>query len=143
MPGIRETLLCVAVAGPESGRRAALEALREAGEAARGRLVGTMTDGIFLHYATPDSAAGAAADIAARDTSARIALHIGTMSTDRNDGTMTRLLELVAAAQPGQIVVSQETAELLGTSFRAFSRRLRAAPLARTGMYQILGRDAR
>lgn len=143
MPAARETLLCVTVAAPESARSDALQALREAAEASRGRLVGTMSDGIFLLFATPDSAAGAAADIAAGSTSARIAVHVGRMSTDRNDRTMTRLLELVAAAQPGQILISQETAELLGTSFRAFSRRLRAAPLARSGMYEILGGDAR
>jgi class 3 adenylate cyclase len=143
MPADRETLLCVTIACPESARAAGLEALREVAEASRGRLVGTMTDGIFLSYATPDSAAGAAADIAAANATARVAVHAGRMSTDRNDRTMTRLLELVAAAQPGQILISQETAELLGTSFRAFSRRLRAARLARTGMYEILGGDAR
>ena len=143
MPGTRDTLLCVAVAGPESGRAAELAALREAAEASRGHVVGTMTDALFLLYATPDSAAGAAADLAAGNAGARMAVHIGSMSTDRSDQTMTRLLELLAAAQPGQILVSQETAELLGTSFRAFSRRLRAAPLARTGMFEILGGHAR
>jgi hypothetical protein len=48
----------------------------------------------------------------------------------------------VALAKSGQILTTQPTAALLGTSFRAFSRQLQASPLGRSGaraaIYEIL-----
>jgi class 3 adenylate cyclase len=162
----RDTLLCAALAGDaHTLRRAgarftegalsdALEVLRA--RAAQGLLVRTLSDRIFLRYASPDSAAGAAAAMASAidalppftgmKLSARIGFHCGPMGAEPNDDTTRRVLELVAQAKPGQILTTRSTAELLGTSFRAFSQKLCAAPLAagpQAAVYEILGRDAR
>ena len=168
MPAIRETLLCAALTGDAKALKAAgrgfaegalgdaLEALRSSARA-RGRLVGALSDRILVAYATPDSAAGAAVDMAdaidalppfaGTHLRARIAFHCATASTQRDDDAAKLVFGLVAQAQPGQILTTQATAELIGTSYRAFSSRLQAAPLGRSGpqasIYEILGREAR
>jgi adenylate cyclase len=167
MRTIRETLLGAAVMGETkglspSGRRFAegawvdaVDVLRLAART-RGRLMGVMSDRILVVYATPDSAAGAAADmadavaalppLAGIPLTARIAFHCGAVSATGDEETTQIVFRLLAQAKPGQILTTQETAELLGTSYRAFSSSLRAAPLAASGprasIYEVLGRNA-
>jgi adenylate cyclase len=161
---VATTILCAAVGGdPKTlkalGRRAAegaladcVELLCEISASTGGRLVKRLSDRIVACFATPDAAAGAAAKMlgaiaalppfAAAKLGLRVAFHTGPVTGARDDATLKIVLRLVALAKGGQILTTQPTAALLGTSFRAFSRQLQASPLGRSGaraaIYEIL-----
>jgi adenylate cyclase len=158
-----QTVLCAAIGGDRealkaTGKRAlesaladGLELLRETVESCGGRVLRIMADRIIALFATPDAAAGAAAKMHAAmatlppftgaQLGVRIAFHNGPLTRGRNDATLNVVLRLLARAKPGQILTTQSTAELLSTSFRAFSRHLQAAPLrargAMAGIYEV------
>jgi class 3 adenylate cyclase len=111
-----------------------------------------LSDRIVASFATPDAAAGTAAKMrtsidalppfGGSKFGLRVAFHTGPVTGARDDATLKTVLRLVALAKSGQILTTQPTAALLGTSFRAFSRQLQASPLGRSGaraaIYEIL-----
>lgn len=160
MQATPQTILCATISAgkPAAGDGLAdcIRLLCETAEACGGRVSRTMTGRIVALYATPDAAAGAAAKMhaamAARPAPAgaklevRIAFHNGPLTGTRNGQNLKVVLRLVARAKSGQVLTTQSTAELLSTSFRAFSRHLQAAPLraagAMAGIYEVSWRPA-
>jgi adenylate cyclase len=152
MEASRQTVLCAAASGElkATGKRAAegaiadcLDLLRDTAESCGGRVLKTTATCIVALFATPDAAAGAASKmraavdalppLAGAKLGLRLAFHSGPVGTSANDPTVKLVLRLVARAQDGQILTTQRTAELLRTSFRAFSRHLQATPLGDSG----------
>jgi class 3 adenylate cyclase len=150
---VATTILCAAVGGdPKTlkalGRRAAegaladcVELLCEISASTGGRLVKRLSDRIVASFATRTSI-DALPPFGGSKFGLRVAFHTGPVTGARDDATLKTVLRLVALAKSGQILTTQPTAALLGTSFRAFSRQLQASPLGRSGaraaIYEIL-----
>jgi len=145
------TVLFADVSGSTSlyetaGDNAALEAIsaclaaaRAATEASGGRVVKTMGDEIMSIFPGPDAAANAAADIQARidalpevagtKLGVRVGFHHGAVLQRDDDvfgDTVNLAARLVAQAKKGEIILSTDTAELLGPVFRSMVRELHA-----------------
>jgi adenylate cyclase len=145
------TVLFADVSGSTSlyetaGDAAALEAIstclaaaRAATEASGGRVVKTMGDEVMSIFPGPDAAANAAADIqtridalpevAGKKLGVRIGFHHGPVLQREDDvfgDTVNLAARLVAQAKKGEIILSTDTAELLGPVFRTMVRELHA-----------------
>ncbi|MFL6571881.1 MAG: adenylate/guanylate cyclase domain-containing protein [Burkholderiales bacterium] len=118
---------------------ACLAAARAATEASGGRVVKTMGDEIMSIFPGPDAAANAAADIQARiealpeiagkKLGVRVGFHHGAVLQRDDDvfgDTVNLAARLVAQAKKGEIILSTDTAELLGPVFRSMVRELHA-----------------
>jgi adenylate cyclase len=118
---------------------ACLAAARAATEASGGRVVKTMGDEIMSIFPGPDAAANAAADIQARiealpeiagkKLGVRVGFHHGAVLQRDDDvfgDTVNLAARLVAQAKKGEIILSSDTAELLGPVFRGMVRELHA-----------------
>jgi adenylate cyclase len=145
------TVLFADVSGSTSlyetaGDSAALEAIstclgaaRAATEAWGGRVVKTMGDEIMSVFPDPDAAANAAADIqvridalpavAGKKLGVRIGFHHGPVLQRDDDvfgDTVNLAARLVSQAKKGEIILSTDTAGLLGPVFRTMVRELHA-----------------
>jgi adenylate cyclase len=118
---------------------ACLAAARAATEACGGRVVKTMGDEIMSIFPEPDAAANAAADIQARiealpevagkKLGVRVGFHHGPVLQRDDDvfgDTVNLAARLVAQAKKGEIILSTDTADLLGPVFRTMVRELHA-----------------
>ena len=118
---------------------ACLAAARAATEASGGRVVKTMGDEIMSIFPAPDAAANAAADIQARiedlpevagkKLGVRVGFHHGPVLQRDDDvfgDTVNLAARLVAQAKKGEIILSTDTADLLGPVFRTMVRELHA-----------------
>ena len=145
------TVLFADVSGSTSlyetaGDSAALEAIstclgaaRAATEAWGGRVVKTMGDEVMSIFPGPDAAANAAADIqvridalpeiAGKKLGVRIGFHHGPVLQRDDDvfgDTVNLAARLVSQAKKGEIILSTDTAGLLGPVFRTMVRELHA-----------------
>jgi adenylate cyclase len=145
------TVLFADVSGSTSlyetaGDSAALEAIstclgaaRAATEAWGGRVVKTIGDEVMSIFPGPDAAANAAADIqvridalpalAGRKLGVRIGFHHGPVLQRDDDvfgDTVNLAARLVSQAKKGEIILSTDTAGLLGPVFRTMVRELHA-----------------
>jgi adenylate cyclase len=145
------TVLFADVSGSTSlyetaGDSAALEAIstclgaaRAATEAWGGRVVKTIGDEVMSIFPGPDAAANAAADIqvridalpalAGKKLGVRIGFHHGPVLQRDDDvfgDTVNLAARLVSQAKKGEIVLSTDTAGLLGPVFRTMVRELHA-----------------
>jgi class 3 adenylate cyclase len=129
-----------------AGDAAALEAVsacllaaRRATEASGGRVVKTIGDELMGIFPGPDAAANAAAEMQARiealpeiagtKLGVRIGFHHGPVLQRDNDvfgDTVNLAARLVAQAKKGEIILSTDTAALLGPIFRTMVRELHA-----------------
>jgi class 3 adenylate cyclase len=129
-----------------AGDAAALEAIssclaaaRRATEAAGGRLIKTIGDEVMAIFPSPDAAANAAADMQAKidvlpevagtKLGVRIGFHHGPVLQRDDDvfgDTVNIAARLVAQAKKGEIILSTDTAALLGPIFRSMVRELHA-----------------
>ena len=118
---------------------ACLAAARAATEASGGRVVKTMGDEIMSIFPEPDLAANAAAEIQARiealpevagkKLGVRVGFHHGPVLQRDDDvfgDTVNLAARLVAQAKKGEIILSTDTADLLGPVFRTMVRELHA-----------------
>jgi adenylate cyclase len=116
-----------------------LEELRKATQTAGGRVVKTIGDEIMALFPSPDSAAGAAAEmqfaverlpmVGNTVLGVRIGFHCGPVMQRDGDvfgDTVNLASRLVSQAVKGQIITSSETMELLSPMFRRWTRRLYA-----------------
>jgi class 3 adenylate cyclase len=114
-----------------------LAAARTATEAAGGRVVKTIGDEVMALFPQPDAAASAAAEIQTRverlpevagaKLGVRIGFHCGPVLQQDDDvfgDTVNMAARLVAQAQKGEIITSEETASMLGPIFRSMVRNL-------------------
>lgn len=145
------TVLFADVSGSTSlyetaGDSAALEAIstclgaaRAATEAWGGRVVKTIGDEVMSMFPGPDAAANAAADIqvridalpalAGKKLGVRIGFHHGPVLQRDDDvfgDTVNLAARLVSQAKKGEIILSTDTAGLLGPVFRTMVRELHA-----------------
>jgi adenylate cyclase len=145
------TVLFADVSGSTSlyetaGDSAALEAIstclgaaRAATEAWGGRVVKTIGDEVMSMFPGPDAAANAAADIqvridalpalAGKKLGVRIGFHHGPVLQRDDDvfgDTVNLAARLVSQAKKGEIILSTDTAGLLGPVFRTMVRQLHA-----------------
>jgi adenylate cyclase len=145
------TVLFADVSGSTSlyetaGDSAALEAIstclgaaRAATEAWGGRVVKTIGDEVMSIFPDPDAAANAAADIqvridalpalAGKKLGVRIGFHHGPVLQRDDDvfgDTVNLAARLVSQAKKGEIILSTDTAGLLGPVFRTMVRQLHA-----------------
>jgi adenylate cyclase len=118
---------------------ACLAAARRSTEAAGGRIVKTIGDEVMGIFPGPDSAASAAADMQAKidalepvagiKLGVRIGFHHGPVLQREDDlfgDTVNLAARLVAQAKKGEIILSTDTAALLGPIFRSMVRELHA-----------------
>jgi adenylate cyclase len=118
---------------------ACLAAARAATEASGGRVVKTMGDEIMSIFPGPDAAANAAADIQARidalpevagkKLGVRVGFHHGPVLQRDDDvfgDTVNLAARLAAQAKKGEIILSTDTAGLLGPLLRTMVRELHA-----------------
>ena len=116
---------------------ACLSAARGATEAAGGRVVKTIGDEIMALFPAPDAAAQAAAEmqgkidalpeVAGTKLGVRIGFHCGPVLQQDDDifgDTVNMAARLVAQAQKGEIILSAETAAMMGPIFRSMVRDL-------------------
>jgi adenylate cyclase len=116
-----------------------LEQLRKATLSAGGRVVKTIGDEIMSLFPSPDSAAGAAAEmqfaverlpmVGSTVMGVRIGFHSGPVMQREGDvfgDTVNLAARLVTQAVKGQIITSSDTMELLSPVFRRWTRRLYA-----------------
>ncbi len=128
------------------GDKAALEAiarcvdqLRQAVDSSGGRVVKTIGDEVMAVFQTPDAAAQAASTMqyaidalplaGATKLGVRIGFHCGPVIQRDSDifgDTVNLAARLVEQAARDQIIISRETADLLGPIFRNFKRPLYA-----------------
>jgi len=114
-----------------------LDHLRKSSESFGGRVVKSIGDEILVLFPSPDAAAGASADMqCAIDAlpmventklGVRIGFHCGPVMQRSDDvfgETVNLASRLVSQAGKGQIILSNETMELLGPIYRAWTRRL-------------------
>src|SRR5205823_4973095 len=105
--------------------------------AAGGRVVKTIGDEVMAVFATADAGGSAAAEMQAAvsalpavgDTrlGVKIGFHSGPVIQQNDDvfgDTVNMAARLVEQAVKGQIITSQETAQVLGPIFRAWTRKL-------------------
>jgi adenylate cyclase len=118
---------------------ACLAAARRATEACGGRIVKTIGDEVMSIFPGPDAAANAAADMQAKidalpqvagiKLGVRIGFHHGPVLQRDDDifgDTVNLAARLVAQAKKGEIILSTDTAGLLGPIFRSMVRELHA-----------------
>ena len=118
---------------------ACLTAARRATEASGGRIVKTIGDEVMGIFPSPDAAASAAAEMQAKiDALApvagiklglRIGFHHGPVLQREDDlfgDTVNLAARLVAQAKKGEIILSTDTASLLGPMIRSLVRELHA-----------------
>ena len=118
---------------------ACLSAARRATEAAGGRVVKTIGDELMGIFPSADAAASAAADMQAKiealpevagtKLGVRIGFHHGPVLQREDDvfgDTVNLAARLVAQAKKGEIILSTETAALLGPILRIMVRELHA-----------------
>jgi adenylate cyclase len=117
----------------------ALAAMRQATEAAGGRVIKTIGDEVLALFATPDAAVAAAAEMQAKAETLpevagtrigmRIGFHYGPVLQQDDDvfgDTVNLAARLVAQAQKSEIITTAETASLLAPVFRSMVRHLHA-----------------
>lgn len=118
---------------------ACLAAARRATEASGGRVVKTIGDEVMVVFPGPDAAATAAAEMQAKidalpavagtKLGVRIGFHHGPVLQRDDDvfgDTVNLAARLVAQAKKGEIILSTDTAGLLGPIFRSMVRELHA-----------------
>ncbi len=116
-----------------------LVAMRQATEAAGGRVIKTIGDEVLALFATPDAAVAAAAEMQAKAETLpevagtkiglRIGFHYGAVLQQDDDvfgDTVNLAARLVAQAQKSEIITTAETASLLAPVFRSMVRQLHA-----------------
>jgi hypothetical protein len=155
MQSTAQTVLCVALkpgmkamggaarSAAEESVSEALALLRDTARSCGASIVKATADRLIMVFRNPDAAAGGAARLhAALDSllplgdvrlAARIAFHCAATRGSLDDPAVRLVLRMLARARDGETLTSRTTAVLLGTSFRAFSRRLQASPLPRPG----------
>ena len=114
-----------------------IEKLKAATHAAGGRVVKTIGDEIMAVFATPDAGGSAAAEMQAAVSAlpavgetrlgVKIGFHSGPVIQQNDDvfgDTVNMAARLVEQAGKGQIITSQETADVLGPIFKAWTRKL-------------------
>jgi adenylate cyclase len=119
-----------------------LDLMRRATEVGGGRVVKTIGDEVMALFPTPDLAVGAAAEmqtaidqllpVANIKLGLRIGFHFGPVMQRDDDvfgDTVNVASRLVEQAVRGQIILSQETMQLLGPVFRNWTRRLYSIPV--------------
>ena len=117
--------------------RGCVDLMRRATESQGGRVVKTIGDEILAVFATADAAARAAIamqmdseglpQVAGTRLALRIGFHGGPILQKENDifgDTVNLAARLVGLAQPGQIILSRETAGTLGAEMRVMARDL-------------------
>src|SRR5207237_3356754 len=163
------TVLFADVSGSTSlyeteGDAAALDAiglcigrLSQAAESTGGRVLKTMGDEVMVLFPTPDAAANGASEMHAAVATlppvngtklgVRIGFHCGPVIQRDNDvfgDTVNLAARLVDQAQKGQIVISSETAEDLGESYKDRLRGLYAITVKGKaddiGLYELMWR---
>ena len=116
-----------------------LVAMRQATEAAGGRVIKTIGDEVLALFAAPDAAVAAAAEmqakaealpeIAGSKIGLRIGFHYGPVLQQDDDvfgDTVNLAARLVAQAQKFEIITTSDTASLLAPVFRSMVRHLHA-----------------
>jgi adenylate cyclase len=116
-----------------------LAAMRQATEAAGGRVVKTIGDEVMAVFPGPDAAVAAAAEMQAKAEALpevagtkiglRIGFHCGPVLQQDDDvfgDTVNLAARLVAQAQKSEIITSSETASQLAPVFRSMVRHLHA-----------------
>ena len=116
-----------------------LAAMRQATEAAGGRVVKTIGDEVMAIFPEPDAAVAAAAEMQAKAEAMpevagtrmglRIGFHFGPVLQQDNDvfgDTVNLAARLVAQAQKHEIITTSETASQLAPVFRSMVRHLHA-----------------
>lgn len=114
-----------------------VEAMRQATEAAGGRVVKTIGDEVMAVFSGPDAAVAAAAEMQAKAEALpevagtkiglRIGFHHGPVLQQNNDvfgDTVNLAARLVAQAQKAEIITSSETTAQLTPVFRSMVRHL-------------------
>src|SRR3989440_921707 len=114
-----------------------LELMRKAVEAARGRVVKTMGDEVMALFPSADAAVAAAATmlgavdalpaVGASKLGLRVGLQAGPVIQHGEDvfgDTVNLASRLVEQAIKGQIITTEETAQLLNPVYRMFTRKL-------------------
>jgi len=114
-----------------------LVAMRQATEAAGGRVIKTIGDEVLALFAAPDAAVAAAAEMQAKAEALpevagtriglRIGFHYGPVLQQDDDvfgDTVNLAARLVAQAQKSEIITTAETASLLAPVFRSMVRHL-------------------
>ncbi len=114
-----------------------LGCLRQSSDSFGGRVVKTIGDEIMVLFPSPDSAAGASAEmqhaidalpmVANTKLGVRIGFQFGPVMQRDDDvfgDTVNLAARLVGQAGKGQIITSIETMELLGPIYKAWTRRL-------------------
>jgi len=119
-----------------------IAALRKATEAAGGRVVKTMGDGLMALFATPDQAADASGrmhvavralpEVEGHKLAVRVGFHAGPV-IQRNDDvfgdTVNLASRLAEQAVKGQVLTSADTVSLLTPAVRTATRRLYEIPV--------------
>jgi adenylate cyclase len=116
-----------------------LAAMRQATEAAGGRVVKTIGDEVMAIFPGPDAAVAAAAEMQAKTEALpevagtriglRIGFHYGPVLQQDNDvfgDTVNLAARLVSQAQKSEIITTSETASQLAPVFRSMVRHLHA-----------------
>ena len=116
-----------------------IKQMRRTAESSGGRIVKTIGDEIMVVFSTPDAAAYAASSmqsvidalppVGTTKLGVRIGFHYGPVIQNDDDifgDTVNLAARLVEQAARGQIIISRETANLLGPVFRSFKRPLYA-----------------
>lgn len=116
-----------------------LAAMRQATEAAGGRVVKTIGDEVMAVFPGPDAAVAAAAEMQAKAEALpevagtkiglRIGFHFGPVLQQDNDvfgDTVNLAARLVAQAQKSEIITTSDTASQLAPVFRSMVRHLHA-----------------
>jgi adenylate cyclase len=116
-----------------------LAAMRQATEAAGGRVIKTIGDEVLAVFSSPDAAVAAAAEMQAKAEALpeiagsriglRIGFHYGPLLQQDDDvfgDTVNLAARLVAQAQKSEIITTSETAALLAPVFRSMVRHLHA-----------------
>jgi adenylate cyclase len=119
-----------------------IDRIRRAAESSGGKFVRVIGSEVMMLFETPDGAAGAATKlhatvnalppVAGTKLSVQVGFHSGPVYQSGDDvlgDTVKLAAALVHQAQRGQTITSHQTAQLLGTSFRASPTQLVTVPL--------------
>jgi adenylate cyclase len=119
-----------------------IDRIRKAAERSGGKFVRVIGNEVMLLFETPDGAAGAATKlhatvnalppVAGTKLAVQVGFHSGPVYQSGDDvlgDTVKLAAALVHQAQRGQTITSHQTAQLLGTSFRASPTQLVTVPL--------------
>jgi adenylate cyclase len=137
---VKATVLFADVSGTAVSH--CIEQLRKAAESAGGRVVKLIGDEVMVLFATPDAAARAAAKmhqciealpaVAGAEPGLRVGFHSGPIVRRDRDvvgDTVNLAARLVAQAQKGQTLTSEQTAAQLSAGMRPFLRDLQRVAL--------------